>query len=251
MNLSGKTALVTGAARRVGKAIALELARRGASVVVHFGGSAGEAQETVGEIEALGVSAWAMQSDLRVESEIERLFAAIADQIGDLEVLVNSAASFESEPLVEIGPGAWDEVLALNLRAPFLCIQKAAPLMRAAGGGAVVNISDLSGVRPWKNFAHHGTSKAALIHLTRAAALELAPEIRVNCVVPGAILPPPGIEEAAESWRKRGLRVPLGRTGEPNDVAETVAFLISSDYITGAVLPVDGGEHLAAPRALL
>lgn len=251
MNLRDKTALVTGASRRVGKAIALELAARGASIVVHYGASAAQAAETVGEIEALGVRSWAVQADLRVEQEIERMFVEIADRAGGLEVLVNSAASFERAPFLEIGCREWDDVMALNLRAPFLCIQRAAPLMRAAGGGVVVNISDLSGVKPWRNFAHHGTSKAALIHLSRAAALELAPEIRVNCVVPGAILPPPGVEESSEAWQKRGRPVPLGRTGAARDVAESVAFLASSDYVTGAVLPVDGGEHLAAPKAVL
>ena len=254
MELTGRTALVTGGARRVGKAIALELARRGAAIVVHYGSSAGAAEETVAEIESLGTRAWAVQADLREVPAIDRLFAEIAELGAGLDVLVNSAASFERAPFEQIEPDAWDEVLALNLRAPFLCMQRAAPMMRESGspaGGAVVNISDLSGVTPWKRFAHHGTSKAGLIHLTRVAAAALAPGIRVNCVVPGAILPPPGMDEDSETWRKLGESAPLKKTGDPEGLARAVAFLISNDFITGAVLPVDGGEHMSSPRAVL
>ncbi len=251
MELAGKTALVTGAARRVGKAIALALASQGASIVIHYGGSKSAAAETAGEIEALGVSAWPVQADLRSPAAIGRLFDRVEEFSPNLSVLVNSAASFESEPFLEIGAAAWDEVQALNLRAPFLCTQRAAPMMRAAGGGAVINIADLSGLKPWKRFAHHGTSKAALVHLTRAAAHELAPEVRVNCVVPGAILPPPGLDDSEDSWQQRGDVVPLGRTGTESEVAAAVVFLACNEFITGAVLPVDGGEHLTAPRAVL
>lgn len=251
MDLGGKTALVTGAARRVGRAIALALARRGASLVVHYAGSEVAATEAASEIEDLGVSAWPVQADLRRRKEVERLFDAIRERAGRLDVLVNSAASFERARFADITVEAWDEVMALNLRAPFLCTQLATPLMRSAGSGAIVNIADLSGVRPWKKFAHHGTSKAGLIHLTRAAACELAPEIRVNCVVPGAILPPPGMDEDSDRWRELARQTPLQRTGSPRELAEAVVFLISNDFITGAVLPVDGGDHLAAPRAIL
>ncbi|MCP4204736.1 MAG: SDR family oxidoreductase [bacterium] len=251
MVLAGKTALVTGAARRIGKAIALELASQGASIVVHYGGSEAAAVETAGEIEALGVAAWPVQADLRSPSAIRRLFEQVESLSPGLSVLVNSAASFESEAFLEIETAEWDEVQALNLRAPFLCTQGAAPLIRAAGGGAVVNIADLSGLKPWKRFAHHGTSKAALVHLTRAAAYELAPEVRVNCVVPGAILPPPGVSESDPSWQRRGDGVPLRRTGLKREVASSVAFLACNEFITGAVLPVDGGEHLVGPRPVI
>lgn len=220
-------------------------------MVVHYGGSRDAAAETTEEIEALGTRAWPLQADLRSESEIDSLFEAIRRQAGVLDVLVNSAASFECEPFEDIDSAAWDETQTLNLRAPFLLTQRAVGLMRSSGAGAIVNIADLSGVKPWKTFARHGTSKAALIHLTRATAYELAPVIRVNCVVPGAILPPPGVDEESEEWQKRGRIVPAQRTGHPSDVAGAVAFLIESEFITGAVLPVDGGEHLAAPRAAL
>ncbi len=248
MELAGRTALVTGAAHRLGKAIALELASRGASIVVHYGSSEATARETAAEIEALGVSAWPVQADLRAPADIERLFDCVEELSRGLAVLVNSASSFESEPFLEIDVARWDEVLALNLRAPFLCTQRAAAMMRAAGGGVVINIADLSALGPWKEFAHHSTSKAALVHLTRTAAHELAPEIRVNCVIPGAILPPPGVSESGESWRKRADAVPLRRTGAKGEVTAAVAFLVRNEFITGAVLPVDGGEHLRVSR---
>ena len=251
MELAGRTALVTGAGRRLGKAIALELASQGASIVVHYGSAEAAARETVAEIEALGVSAWPIQADLRAPAAIEQLFDRIEELSRGLDVLVNSAASFARAPFLEIDATSWDEVLELNLRAPFLCTQRAAALMARAGEGVIINIADLTAFELWKEFAHHGTSKAALVHLTRAAAYELAPEVRVNCVVPGAILPPPGVSESGESWRRRGEAVPLRRTGTAGEVTAAVAFLVSNEFITGAVLPVDGGEHLRARRAVL
>lgn len=246
MDLVGKTALVTGAAHRIGKAIALELATRGASIIVHYGSSEEAAVRTAAEIEAVGVSAHPLRADLRDQEEIEALFSQIDGVCDNLAVLVNSAASFESAAFLDITAASWDEVMDLNLRAPFLCTQKAAVRMRAVGGGAVVNIADLSGLRPWRGFAHHGTSKAALVYLTRSSAYELAPEIRVNCVVPGPILPKSGDPESAASWQRRGDAIPLKRTGSAEEIAAAVGFLVSNEFITGAVLPVDGGEHLPA-----
>lgn len=251
MKLKGKTALVTGSSRRLGKAIALELAARGASIVVHFGASGEAATETAAEIEALGVAAWPVQADLREPAEISGLFDQVEALGRGLDVLVNSAASFENDPLRDISLEGWDEVMAVNLRAPFLCIQRATPMMQAAGGGSIVNIADLSAWVPWRGVAHHSTSKAALVHLTQAAALELAPGVRVNCVIPGAILPPPGVSEADEAWLEKREVVPLGRTGASSEVAEAVAFLVGNDFITGAILPVDGGEHLRTARDAL
>ncbi|MDH3745774.1 MAG: SDR family oxidoreductase [Acidobacteriota bacterium] len=252
MDLSGKTALVTGAARRVGKAVALGLARRGADVVIHYNGSQEAAERTAAEIAGLGVEAVPLGADLRHAREIERLFLEIGERIGRLDVLVNSAASFRAARFEEISSEAWDEVMALNVRAPFLCSRLAASLMRRPSGkedtgpdtGAIVNISDLSAYRPWPGYTHHGASKAALVHLTSSSALELAPDIRVNCVIPGAILPPPGVDLESEEWRRRGESVLLGRTGNGKHVADAVVSLIENDFITGAILPVDGGERL-------
>ncbi|MGH7539786.1 MAG: SDR family oxidoreductase, partial [Gemmatimonadota bacterium] len=150
--------------------------------------------------------------------------------------------------------------MAVNLRAPFLCMQAAAPRMREGardrGGrpgpagvpGAVVNLADLSALHAWKEFAHHGASKAGLLQLTRTAAKELGPHVRVNAVIPGPILPPPGEDPASEAWHRRGARLPLGRTGEPAEVGDAVVFLAASDFITGAAISVDGGERLLTGR---
>lgn len=252
MNLQGRTALVTGAAHRVGKAIALALAREGASVVVHYGRSADEAEVTAAEIRALGVEAWPIGADLADPEQIAALFEAVRGRVGRLDVLVNSAAGFKKQSLARIGVADWDAAMAVNLRAPFLCIQHAAPLLRASDRpaevpGLVVNLCDLSGVFPWQGYIQHGVSKAGLLHLTRIAARELAPAVRVNALLPGAILPPPGVDPEGELWREIGSRNPLGRPGNPDLVGQTVVFLAQNDYITGAVLPVDGGEHLVGP----
>lgn len=249
MELQGKVALVTGASRRVGKAIALALAGEGAGIVLHYGSSARTAEETAAEIRALGVPVWLIQADLSRPAEIQALFVRVAGEAGRLDLLVNSAASFERKPFDEITADDWDRVLALNLRAPFLCIQAAARLMgrspRPAGESAlVVNLVDLSGLLAWREHAHHGVSKAGLAHLTRLAARELAPAVRVNAVLPGAVLPPPGIDEESDAWRRTWQRLPLARPGSPELVGRAVVFLAQAEFITGAVLPVEGGESL-------
>ncbi len=249
MELEGSVALVTGGARRIGRAIALALGARGARVAVHYRSSREDAERTAAELAAGGAEAWALQADLSEPAGLERLFDDLEARSGRLDVLVNSAASFESRPFGEIDAADWDAVLAINLRAPFLCLRRAAPLLAAggrAGGspGLAVNIGDLSGLQAWRGYAHHSVSKAGLLHLTRVAALELAPGVRVNAVVPGAILPPPDADPEGEEWQRRGERVPLARTGEPEEVGRAVVALAENDFITGAVLPVDGGEGL-------
>lgn len=252
MDLNGKVALVTGAAHRVGKAIALALAREGANLIIHFGSSESAAQQTAAEIATLGVEAIPVQADLRDPPQIETLFATLQSRFGRLDVLVNSAASFQKRPFDQISLEDWERVMAINLRAPFLCTQHAARLMRTierpAGESAlVVNIADLSGVYPWLGYGHHGVSKAGLIHLTKVAARELAPGIRVNAIIPGPILPPPGMAPDSKKWQQIGGIVPLGRAGDPENIGQAVMFLARSDYITGVAIEVDGGEHLIGP----
>jgi len=249
MDLQDKVAIVTGGAHRVGKAIALALAREGAHIVVHYGRSEAAARSTVAEIKSLGVRALPVQADLHDPAQIDALFRAVDEEFGRLDVLVNSAASFVKQPFDTIGLDDWKDVLQVNLRAPFLCTQRAARLMRRAERPAgepalIVNIADLSGLYPWRGYAQHGVSKAGLIHLTKVSAYELAPEIRVNAIAPGAVLPPPGMDPRGETWQSLGARVPLRRTGHPDYVGQTVVFLARNDYITGALIPVDGGEHL-------
>lgn len=249
--LEGRVALVTGAGHRIGRAIALALADAGADVLVHYLSSEDAAKTTAAGVEDRGRSAHLLRADLSDPGRIASLFAGIARDHGRLEVLVNSAASFRSAPFEEISAQEWDSVLAVNLRAPFLCMRHAAPMLRSAPDGrpgVVVNIADLSGVVPWRGFAHHSTSKAALIHLTMAAAKELGPDIRVNAVLPGPILPPPGEDPDGDTWRRRGDRLPLRRTGDPADVGAAVVFLATNGYVTGETLFVDGGEHLLTGR---
>lgn len=252
MILEDRVALVTGAAHRVGKAVALALAREGARVVVHFGRSRGEAEATAAEIRALGTEAWPIQADLAEPAQVAALFDEVGQRCGRLDVLVNGAATFRKQSFARIGVADWDAALAVNLRAPFLCMQRAVPLFEASprpdGAPAlVVNLCDLSGVQPWKGYVQHGVSKAGLLHLTKIAARELAPGVRVNAIVPGAILPPPGVDPAGDLWRRIGSASPLARPGHPDLVGQTVVFLAQNDYITGAAIPLDGGEHLVGP----
>ncbi len=240
---------MTGAARRLGRAIALGLGRSGFAVAVHYGGSAEEAEATVGELQAAGAGAVALPADLTQPEAIAELFRRLEERFGRLDVLVNSAATFTRQSLADIDAAAWDAVLAVNLRAPFLCLRQAADLMgrspRADGEPAVaVNLADLSGVFPWRGYVHHGVSKAGVLHLTQAAALELAPRVRVNAVVPGAILPPPGVGGDSAEWQAVGEGLPLARVGAPDHVVETVLFLVANDFVTGTAVFVDGGEHL-------
>lgn len=247
--LAGRRALVTGAGHRLGRAIALALAGAGADLVVHYLRSDEGARGTADAARRLGRDAALRRADLARPEAIAELFEELAGEPAGLNILVNSAASFESAPFEAIDATAWDAVMAVNLRSPFLCIRHAAPLLRAgADPGVVVNVADLSGLTPWRRFAHHSVSKAGLIHLTRAAAKELGPEIRVNAVVPGPILPPPGEDPEGDAWRRRGDRLPLRRTGDPADVGAAVVFLATNRYVTGECITVDGGEHLLTGR---
>lgn len=242
MDARGKVALVTGGARRVGRALSLALAEAGADVIVHYSSSRDEAARTVREAQNYGVRAAAMQADLRRSADIATLMARIEADFGRLDILVNSAASFESAPFLEISESEWDEVLALNLKAPFLLTQHATPLLRRATQPTIINILDLSAFQPWPSYTHHSVSKAGLAHLTRIAARALAPEIRVNAIAPGTVLPPDdynGIGSDATSDRRL-----VSQAGTPHDVVRALFFLIESNFITGQVVIVDGGRML-------
>lgn len=241
MELTGRAALVTGAAHRVGRALALALAREGADIALHYHRSAEAADRTAREIEALGRRAVPLQADLGDVTAAEGLAARAVRELGRLDVLVNSASLFESSPLLDVDAEAWDRVMAVNLRAPFLVTRTAAPYLTESEG-VVINIADLSGIRVWRAFPHHGVAKAGLIHLTRVAARSLAPQVRVNCVVPGTVLPPDDYtdEQVAASVERTALK----RVGSPRDVEEAMLFLIRSDFATGSVVVVDGGRML-------
>jgi pteridine reductase len=239
METTGKVALVTGGAHRVGRALALALARAGADVAVNYHTSADAARATVADIQALDRRAVAVQADVSDAAAVGRLVAAVERDLGRLDILVNSASLFERAPVAEITEADWDRVLAVNLKGPFLLAQAAAPLLRRDGGGVIVNIIDLSAIQPWPSYAHHAVSKAGLLHLTRVLARALAPEIRVNAIAPGTVLPPAG--QHSEDGSERRV---AAREGRPDDVAEALLYLVRADFVTGESLLVDGGRML-------
>jgi pteridine reductase len=243
MDLQGRVALITGSARRVGKAIALGLASRGADVMVHYHRSADEAARTVAEIRAQSVHAESVQADLSVPSAIEVLFDTLRAEFGRVDVLVNSASVFQAADLLDVTVDDWEAVMAVNLRAPFLCSQHAARMMQSGSGdGVIINIADIAGQVSWVRFPHHSVSKAGLIMLTRVLAKSLGPGIRANAVVPGPVMKPEGMPDVR--WQALGDVLPLGRTGSPQNVVQAVLALVENDFITGTILNVDGGDAL-------
>ena len=237
-------ALVTGGAVRVGRAIALGLARAGHHVAISYRSSDDEAEETCRDIRGLDREALAVQADLATVDGPSAVVDAVRERFGRLDVLVNSAASFRSLPLEDVDAEEWDSVMALNVRAPHLLVRAAADMLTASGG-AVVNITDLSAFHPWAAYPHHSVSKAALAHLTRVQARVLGPEVRVNAIAPGAVLAPEDWSD--EEWRKRADNVPLQKTGSPDDVVDAVLYLVDAGFVTGHVLPVDGGRLVGPP----
>lgn len=241
MELRGKVALVTGAARRVGAAIARALAAKGMDVAVHYGSSASEARQVVNDLRDMGVAAEGFHANLRELEATRTLAPRVVEHFGRLDVLVNSAANMIEGAVEGITPEVWDEVMGLNLRAPFFITQGALPALRAAKG-KVVNIADLAGLEPWPKYVAHCTSKAGLIMLTKGLARALAPDITVNAVAPGAVLLPDDWDESAR--RHFAETTPLKRLGSAEDVANAVVYLLEADYVTGEVLVVDGGRLL-------
>jgi pteridine reductase len=247
LDLTGQIALVTGAAHRVGRAIALELAAAGAHIVVHYHSATPEqVSETLAAIQAKGVQAHAVQADLSQPEAIGQLFEAVQAHFGALHILVNSASAFQRRGLMDVSLEDWQFTLAVNLTAPFLCTQAAARMMQANDpvGGVIVNISDRGADTPWLDYAHHGISKAGLLALSQTSALSLGPAIRVNTVIPGPVMKPAGRPMTDEGWAAIGEETVLQKTGDAEDVARAVAYLASESFITGAVIHVNGGEHL-------
>ena len=246
MEIRDRIALVTGGAHRVGKAIALALARQGAHVAITFHASEDEAQQTLAEIKACGVEGWAAPCDQSDPAQVAAVFEALRARWNRLDILVNSAAIMQSKPFLDITPQDWDATLDINLKGPFLFSQHAGRMMLAArearGAGVIVNIADEAGLTPWPRYVHHSVSKAGVIMLTRAAALALAPKVRVNAIAPGPVLKPEGWTD--ERWDTLRPSTPLDRLGSPQDVVEAVLYLIRAEYVTGQVLVVDGGRSL-------
>jgi len=240
VELNGKIALITGAARRVGRAISLALAGAGADVAIHYGRSEDDARSLAEEIRSIGRRVELVRADLAEPEQIAAMFEAIADTFGRLDVLVNNASVYHRTPIESLTAEQWDAEMAVNARAPALCTARAVGLM--SGGGAIVNITDIAAEKAWPGYPAYCASKAALIALTRSTAKALAPKIRVNSVAPGAVL---WDEQTPDDRKQKVLaQVPMKRPGRAGDVAAAVMFLIRNDYITGQNIRVDGGWHM-------
>jgi pteridine reductase len=238
--LAGQVALVTGSAKRLGRAIALHLAEQGADVVVHFHHSEAAGREVAAEIAKMGRRALCVQANLAQKTDIDRLIAEAGNKFGRLDILVNNASNFLHTEFATTTEAVWDAVLDVNLKAPFFCAQAAAPLLKKNLGN-IINLSDVGGLLAWTGYIPHCISKAGIIMLTRALAKELAPEIRVNAIAPGTISMPGDSPNLAADYIKRA---PLQRTGTTADIAAAVSFLVTSPFVTGQVLILDGGRTL-------
>jgi NAD(P)-dependent dehydrogenase (short-subunit alcohol dehydrogenase family) len=245
MELRGKVALVTGGAVRVGRAITLGLAAEGADVVVHYHRSAGAAGETAAEARRLGVEALTVPADLGDPEAAQAVAAQAEARFGGVDVLIHGASPFVAGALPDLTLDDWRRVMG-PVEGFLLLAQGLAPGMVARGAGVIVTLLDRGAFDPWPTFLAHGAAKATLWALTRSLAAELAPEVRVNGIVPGPVLPPPGYTPAQEA-RAAG-RTLLQRWGRPQDVVEAVRFLVHADYVTGEALFVDGGERWAHRR---
>jgi len=241
MELQGATAMVTGAAKRVGRAIALELARAGSNVAITFRSSRGEAESTAAELRALGVEAIAIQFDLTDPDAMPRAIREVEDGLGPIDILVNNASYFEPTPFPTDDHSGWYATFDVVLHGPYRLANHLAPGMLDRGRGSIVNIVDLSAWHPWPDRGAHSVAKAGLLALTRQLAVELAPAVTVNAVAPGPTVPAESFDD--EQIERLARRTLTGRWGEVSDVAAAVRFLASSSSVTGECITVDGGER--------
>lgn len=240
--LQAKTVLATGGARRIGREIALSLARSGANVAITYLKSTAEATATVEELTSLGVSALAVECDVRSESSVRDAIRMVIDRFGRLDILVNNAAIFDTAPLDSLSLEQWDAVFETNARGPFLMAREGIPHLRATHG-RIINIGSLGGIHAWAGHAHYCASKAAVHMLTQAMAKAFAPDVSVNCVAPGWIEMD---EQAMEAARHFADKTPMKRNGSAEDVAQAVLFFATGpSFVTGQILTVDGGLGLA------
>jgi len=238
--LKGKVALVTGAGKRLGRAVALRLAEEGMDVAVHYGSSAREAAEVVGKIEEMGQKAVALAADLRSVPEIRKLLLQVGNELGRLDLLVNSAANFLPGSVISTTEEVWDASLDTNVKAPFFVAQAAAPMLRRSKG-AIVNFADTGGVLGWPGFIGHSVAKAGVINLTKSLAKALAPDVRVNAIAPGTIT----MQGDPPEWEQEFVKLaPLKKTGRPSDIADAVVYLATAEFLTGHTLVLDGGRTL-------
>jgi NAD(P)-dependent dehydrogenase (short-subunit alcohol dehydrogenase family) len=243
MEIAGRVAVVTGGAQRVGRAIATALAHAGADVFVHYNRSAGPAEEVVAGLQAMGVRAASGPADLSDPASGPGLIADAAEALGAVSILVNSASGFATDTLADVTPDGWQRSHAVTLAAPVFLTQAFAAALPDGMEGAVVNVTDVRTATPYRTHFSYVVAKGGLDAFTRAAAVALAPRIRVNAVALGVILPPPGEDDGYAV--RLAERLPLQRVGGTDPVTATVRFLVSNDFVTGEIVRVDGGGHLA------
>ncbi len=244
MKLEGKAALITGSARRLGAKTAETLHQNGADIIIHYRGSRAAAEALVARFNAeRSGSAVALQADLLRLDEIERLAQEATAAFGRLDILVNNASTFYPTPVGQIAETHWDDLMGSNLKAPLFLSQACHPALKASRG-CIVNMVDIHARSPLKRYPLYSMAKAGKAMMTRALAQEMAPEVRVNGVAPGAILWPEDDSQSEEERQKILQRIPLGRTGMPQDIADAILFLATSPYVNGQILAVDGGRQL-------
>ena len=237
----GKVALVTGAAKRIGRSVALRLAAEGADVIVNYRSSKAEADDVVAQITAMGRRSIGVQGNVAKRSDVLALFATVEKEFGRLDILVNNAGIFFSAQFEQMTEQQWDTILDTNLKSQVLCSQAAAPMLRRGGQGRIINFASLGGLLAWPAYTPYCVSKAGVIMLTRCLARDLGPAITVNAIAPGTISFSGDAPEIAEDFIRRA---PLRRTGGPEDIEEAVIFLARSPFMTGQVIVVDGGRTL-------
>ena len=242
MNIDGKVALITGSAKRIGREIAVDLARRGARIAVHYRSGESQARDALKEIREAGSDGALFRAELTDQAAVAKMFQGIQEAFGGLDILVNSASVFSPSTAEEATPEEWDQEMNTNAKAPFFLAQHAAGSMRRRGHGKIINIVDVAGEVIWPGYLAYSISKAALIAVNRGIAKAYAPEIQVNAIAPGPVLFPDYYAE--EQKRSAVERTLLKRAGSPKDIVNAVVFLIENDYITGEIIHVDGGRHI-------
>jgi pteridine reductase len=242
-DLRGRVAVVTGGAQRLGKAIVLALAEAGCNLAVTYRTSAAEAHDTVDAARTAGVQALAVQADVAQSDHVARVLESTLAAFGRVDMLVANAGAFRRTPLATLTEADWDDMITNNLRTAFLCAHRFGLHLRAHAGGAIVTLADVAGLRPWADYLPYSIAKACVIALTHALAKELAPSVRVNAIAPGPVLFPDDFDPLLK--QREISRTLLQREGHPSNVADAVLALLQNDYITGAVLAVDGGRLLS------
>jgi NAD(P)-dependent dehydrogenase (short-subunit alcohol dehydrogenase family) len=243
MDLNGKVALVTGGAKRLGKTIVHALAERGCQLVVHYHTSQTEAEETLNELHASGHEAIVLQADITKEADVENMIKQAVERFGRIDVLVNNAAVFYRTPIDTVTFDDWEQIINVNLTGTFLCAHKIGLRMREWGWGHIINMADGAGQRPWADYIPYSVSKACVLTFSQGLAMELAPKVMVNAVVPGPML---FQDDTPEEVQQREIKKTLVKhAGTPDEVAKLVVFVAESDFSTGSVFSVDGGRSLA------